>query len=129
MLSSDVLSHRRDTALRRLRYTNRGLTAGATALLLAFAAIAARGFSGHSTAAAATTAHRAPTSSTVSRHADRHRSPPRPLARPTTAPKHRVKRHHAGHVAAAATTTSQQATPPQQTTTPAAPATTVSGGS
>jgi hypothetical protein len=128
MPSSDVLSERRDSALRRLRYTNRGLAGAATALLLAFAAFAARGFSGHSTAAAATTAHRSPTSGTVSRQADRRRAPLRPLARPTTAPKRRGERHDAGHVATPATTTSQQATAPQQTT-PAAPATTVSGGS
>ena len=88
MPSSDVLSQRRDTALRRLRYTNRGLTGAATALLLAFAAIAARGFSGHATAAAATTAHTSPTSSTAGRYVER-RDPRRSLARPTTAPKHR----------------------------------------
>lgn len=118
---------RRDAGLARLRWANRGLTGAATALLLAFVAVAARGFSGHSsTATAKTTSNQRTPTSTTARQS--HQSEKRRLTRPRTAPQHAAQHRHVTHHARSRTTHTASHT----STTPApspAPTTTVSGGS
>ena len=118
---------RRDAALARLRWANRGLTGAATALLLAFVAVAARGFSGHSSTATAKTAsnQRTPANATARQS---HQSEKRRLTRPRTAPQHAAEHRHATQRARSRTASAASHTSTTSAPSPA-PTTTVSGGS
>jgi hypothetical protein len=114
----------RDAALRRLSRVKRALAAGTLVLAVALTALAARGFSGHTSTAAA---HVAGTSSTKT-HAAR---------RTTTRNPQAVRHDRSGHAQRSTKRLSRPSAPPAtaQTTTTTAPApttaptTTVSGGS
>jgi hypothetical protein len=75
---------RRDASLRRLRRANAGVAAGAAALMLAFAAIASRGFAQNTATAAVSTS---PTTSAVHHagHGSRRSTLTPPNGAPTSA--------------------------------------------
>ena len=128
MRRENVLSERhRDAGLARLRWANRGLTGAATALLLAFVAVAVRGFSGHSSTATAKTASNPPSSASQTAHRH-HRSEKRRLDPPRTAPKPAAEHRHVAHHARTHKTHAASHTPTTAAPSPA-PTTTVSGGS
>lgn len=123
MHRQDVLrQRRRDAGLRRLRRVNQAIAGSATGLLVAFAVIAARGFSGHASAATASAADRSQTSAAAP-VAHRHHWAP-PLLAPGQAPKRAAADRHRAP--------KRPASPPATATTPAVQQTVpvvVSGGS